>query len=381
MKPFRVGIVAGESSADNLGASLLCSLRNEMPTIEVVGIGGPKMIAEGMESLFPMESLSVMGIVEVLSSITSLLKIRSKLFNYFCQNKLDLFIGIDAPDFNLPLEKKLHDHGIVTIHYVSPSVWAWREQRLNHISKSVDHVLCLLPFELEIYEKYKIPATYVGHPLADEIPLVIDVCKAREDLKCRDDELVIVVLPGSRKSEVARLLPDFLKAVQIVAKQDSRVVKCFIPCVNAFRYQQIQKICGNYRDLNIELLEKRTYTSMSAADVILTASGTAALEAALHKKPMVVAYRVAFVTYLILKCMIKTEWISLPNILASKALVPEILQGNVTPEALAKSLLEEMDGFTDGGDKHCTLMRLHKLLQCNGSEKAAKVVKSLLNTK
>ena len=376
-KPLTIAIVAGEASGDILGAGLVRALKQRLPDARFVGIGGPDMLAEGFESLFPMERLSVMGLVEVLGRLKELLHIRKTLVEYFCAEKPDVFIGIDAPDFNLPLEQKLHDAGIATVHYVSPSVWAWRQKRVLNIKQSTDHMLTLLPFEARFYEEHAIPVTFVGHPLADKIPLDIDVAGAREALGYHTEDQVVALMPGSRGGEVKRLGPLFLQAAQLMLQQQPQL-KFVIPCANAQRREQLEQYLAEMSDMPIKLLDGQSHQAMAAADAILIASGTATLEAMLHKKPMVVSYRVAWLTYQILRRMVKSEWVSLPNLLAGKALVPEILQDEATPERLAQETLDAMENNARHREQADQYMAMHQTLRRNASEQAAEAVMGLL---
>lgn len=370
-------IVVGEASGDILGAGLIRALKKRLPHARFMGIGGPGMSMEGFESLFPMERLSVMGLVEVLGRLKELFHIRRTLVKYFCTEKPDVFIGVDAPDFNLPVEQKLHDAGIATVHYVSPSVWAWRRKRVLSIKQSTDHMLTLLPFEARFYEKHAIPVTFVGHPLADKIPLDIDVAGARRVLGYHTEDQVIALMPGSRGSEVQRLGPLFFQTAQRMLQRQPQL-QFVIPCANAQRREQLERYLAGIPDLPVKLLDGCSHQAMAAADAILVASGTATLEAMLHKKPMVVSYRLAWLTHQILRRMVKTEWISLPNLLAGKGLVPEILQDEATPERLAREVLGAMANDVH----HCMQAEqyraIHQMLRRNASEQAATAVMGLL---
>ncbi|MCK5894756.1 MAG: lipid-A-disaccharide synthase [Endozoicomonadaceae bacterium] len=377
-KRVTIAMVVGEASGDILGAGLIHSLKQRLPNARFVGIGGAGMLAEGFESLFPMERLSVMGLVEVLGRLKELLSIRKSLVDHLSVERPALFIGIDAPDFNLPLEQKLHDVGITTVHYVSPSIWAWRQRRVLKIKHSTHHMLTLLPFEAQFYEEHTIPVTFVGHPLADSIPLHIDVASARQALGYDDDDRVVVLMPGSRDAEVKRLGPLFLDAAQRMLQQHS-TLKFVIPCVNELRRQQIERYLSERQALPVKLLDGQSHLAMAAADGILLASGTATLEAMLHKKPMVVSYQVAWLTYKILRCMVKSEWVSLPNLLAGHALVPEILQDEATPERLAQETLDAMNNSVRSQKQAKQYMAIHKTLRRNASAQASDAVMALLN--
>ena len=341
-KTIRVALVAGEASGDILGAGLIREIRRQYPDARCYGIGGPLMKAEGFDSLFPMERLSVMGLVEVLGRIRELFGIRKQLRERFVADKPDIFIGIDAPDFNLGLERQLKSAGIATAHYVSPQVWAWREGRLKKIKRSVDHMLALLPFESDYYRKHDVPVTFVGHPLADQIPLQPDQQAAREQLGIAADETVVAILPGSRKAEVARLGHLFLDTARLLAREVPGL-RFVVPCANERRKRQLLPILKEYPDLEITLLDRQAQTVMAASDAILIASGTAVLEAALHKKPLVVSYKISPLTFAIVSRLVKVEHVSLPNLLAGKELIPELLQDDATPETLRDAMVKALN--------------------------------------
>lgn len=376
-------LVAGEASGDILGAGLVRELKVFYPYARFIGIGGPKMLAEGFETLFPMERLSVMGVVEVLGRIKELLHIRKSVRQTLLTERPTIFIGIDAPDFNLPLERKLRDAGILTVHYVSPSVWAWRRKRILKIRKAVDHMLCLLPFEPEIYQEYGVPATFVGHPLADHIPLEPDVDCARQALGLNSTEQVVGLLPGSRGGEVSRLAPLFLEAAAEMVKMQPNL-RFLIPCANNSRRQQIQQLLDQRSNkLPVTLLDGCSHEVMTAADALLLASGTAALEGMLHKKPMVVSYRVNTLTYQLVKRLLTVEYVSLPNLLAGEEIIPELLQDDATVEALASATLAALNDTQANSRLRKKYDELHRQLRQNADVQAAKVLVGLVadNTK
>ncbi|OED41828.1 lipid-A-disaccharide synthase [Endozoicomonas sp. (ex Bugula neritina AB1)] len=340
-RPLTIAIVAGEASGDILGAGLIREIRKQHPDARCYGIGGPLMENEGFESLFPMDRLSVMGLVEVLGRYCELLGIRNQLKDRFIQDQPDLFLGIDAPDFNLTLEKQLKASGIATAHYVSPQVWAWREGRLKKIKESVDHMLTLLPFEEDYYRDHDVPVTFVGHPLADQIPMNPDQIQARKSLCVPEEGIVLALLPGSRKAEVGRLSPLFLDAARLLAKEIPDV-KFLIPCANERRKQQLLLILEHYSDLDVAVFDRQAQDVMAASDAILIASGTAVLEAALHKKPIVVSYKMAPLSFAIISRLVKVKYVSLPNLLANRELIPEILQDDATPETLARAVQKSL---------------------------------------
>lgn len=343
---LRVALVAGEASGDILGAGLIREIKRHYPDAYCYGIGGPLMKSEGFDSLFPMERLSVMGLVEVLGRLRELLGIRKQLRERLIADQPDVFIGIDAPDFNLALERKLKAAGIPTVHYVSPQVWAWREGRLKKIRHAVDHMLALLPFEADYYRDHGVPVTFVGHPLADQIPMNPDQEAARQALGVsHGGGPLIGLLPGSRKTEIVKLGQLFLETARLLRK-DFPDARFLIPCANKRRKKQVLAIVSEFPDLDVTVYDGQAQSVMAASDGILIASGTAVLEAALHKKPLVVSYKMAPLSYAIISRMVKVNYVSLPNLLANRALVPEVLQNEATPENLhgfMKRAIEDQD--------------------------------------
>lgn len=380
-RPLRIGIVAGEASGDILGAGLMAALKSRIADIRFEGIGGPLMISEGFHSHVPMERLSVMGLVEVLGRLRELVGIRRDLIRHFLDNPPDLFIGIDSPDFTLGMEQRLRAAGIRTAHYVSPSVWAWRQSRVFKIAKAVDLMLTLFPFEARFYEEHRIPVRCVGHPLADLIPLEPDSEAARRALDLPLDRPVLALLPGSRGGEVQRLGEVFLQTARWLRRRvpDLEVV---VPAVNAERRRQIEGILAQVApDLDIRLIDGRSRDAMTAADVVLLASGTATLEAMLLKRPMVVAYRLAPTTYRIMKRIIKTPYIALPNLLARRQLVPELIQERANPVDLGKAVLRYLRYEIDVGRLQSQFLEIHRQLRLNASEQAAQALLELLGVK
>ena len=375
----KIGIVAGEASGDQLGAGLITALKKHFPNVEFAGIGGSKMLAEGFRSLYPIDRLSVMGLVEPLKRLPELLKIRRNLFHYFTKHQFDLVVGIDSPDFNLGLELKLRQQGIKTVHYVSPSVWAWRRGRIKKIAKAVDRMLTLLPFEAEFYRQHQVPVTFVGHPLAEQLPLENDTQAARQELGLPENAAVLTIMPGSRGSEVEALGTLFLQTAQ-QCRQQIADLQCVIPAASPARRQQIDQQLTSFPDLPVTLLDGNSLTAMSAADVVLLASGTTALEAMLLKKPMVVSYRFGKLSHAILSRLVKVPYVSLPNLLANKMLVPECIQNEATVERLTDELL----AFLKDNNQVCELqehfLSLHKQLQQGGSERAAQAIADMLDT-
>lgn len=375
-KPLCIALVAGEASGDILGAGLMASLKQQHPNIQFIGVGGPKMEAEGLVSMFPMERLSIMGLVEVLGRLPELIKRRAKLIKDIIAAKPDVFIGIDAPDFNLGIELKLREVGIKTIHYVSPSVWAWKQKRVFKIKKACDLVLTLFPFEAKFYEKYDVPVCFVGHPLANIIPLEVDRVAAKAKLGILQDNRVVALMPGSRGGEVSRLAPVFLKTADIILEHYPNT-KFVIPCANQQRKEQIEELLVSHK-LPVTLLDGHSHEALAACDVVLIASGTATLEALLYERPMVVAYKLASLTYWIAKRLVKTPYVSLPNILAGRLLVPEMIQDKAEPDQLFAELQLLLEGKTK--EQTDSFKAIHLALRQNASEKAAEATLSLINS-
>ena len=378
-RPLRIGIVAGEASADLLAADLLKSLKSRGIAFIAEGIAGPEMQKQGCRSLFPMETLSVMGLGEILKQLPELLGLRRQLIHYFISNPPDVFIGVDAPEFNLDLEKKLKQHAIPTVHYVSPSVWAWRRWRLKKIANGVDLMLTLFPFEKQFYEEYSIPVECVGHPLADVIPLENDTLLARQSLTLTKSAQIIALLPGSRRNEIDYLGRLFLETAQCCQKKNPTLV--FVTAmVNKERAAQFSLLKRAIApELSLILMQGQSRQVMAAADVILLASGTATLEAMLLKKAMVVAYRMGALSYCMAKLLIKVDHIALPNLLANKTLVPEFIQEKATIENLSNALLYYLNNAEKVAKLKQEFSVLHQQLRCNASEKAVNAILKLLN--
>jgi lipid-A-disaccharide synthase len=369
-------LVVGEHSGDTLGAGLMIALLRKYPHAKFVGIGGPKMNKLGFESLFAMDELAVMGIFEVLGRIRRLLHIRKSLKQYFSVHIPDVFIGIDAPDFNLTLELKLKEQGIKTVHYVSPSVWAWREKRVFKIEKATNMVLSLLPFEKAFYDQHQVPCTFVGHPLADDIPLVSDKTNARAELNLPEHGNILALMPGSRAGELSRLVEPFLKTAQQLHAEDDTLV-FVVPMISTKRAEQFKLLHQQIApDLSVTIIINKTQQVMAASDCLLMASGTVTLEAALIKRPMVICYKFSSLTYHLFKGFVKLKWFSLPNLLTNKTLVPELLQAQVTSANILPLVKDRL--YQDQTRLNEAFTSIHHQLKQNASEQAANAVQELV---
>ena len=369
-------MLAGEASGDILGASVLQALRLRHPDLVVEGIGGPLMQAQGLSSLFPMERLSVMGFVEPLKRLPELLRIRRAVLRYFSDNPPDLFLGIDSPDFNLPLEQKLRARGQLTAHLVSPSIWAWRQGRIRRIERAVDLMLCLFPFETKTYAAHGVPARFVGHPLADEIS-VQDPAVARRAPGLPPGASVVALLPGSRAEEVRRLGPLFLGAARLLRHRVPGL-EFVIPAANSARRAELQAQLAQFGDLSVRLIAGRSREVLAASDAAMLASGTATLEAALLHRPMVVAYRMGGLSWQLLKRLVTTPYAALPNILSGQALVPELLQEAATPAALAAALQPLLDNSAAATAQRAGFAQIHSALGQGFGDTAALALLTVL---
>ncbi len=374
-KPFVIGLVAGEVSGDNLGAGLISELKRRLPNVSFVGIGGARMRAAGLHSWYPMEELSVMGL-EVLGRLFKILKIRRDVIRRMKDTKVDLFIGIDAPDFNLTVADKLHASGIKTVQYVSPSVWAWRQKRVFKIKRAVDQVLCLLPFEKKFYDEYDVPATFVGHTLADLIPLENDHAMARRLIGLKETGLYVALLPGSRTAEVKSLSPIFLEACQIL-KKDFINMRILVPLVNNEHKDMFVDYAKKYgKGLNIMTYIGHSRDVMAASDAVMLASGTATLEALLIGRPMVVAYKISKLAEFIARKMLKIDVVSLPNLLIDRKPVPELLQDDCTPKQVAVQMSRLLRSSNE--ELLADFKKVHTQLLRNADSLAAKTCIDLL---
>lgn len=377
----QVAMVAGEASGDLLASLLLDGLQQRWPHLHSFGIGGAHMVQRGFKAQWPSDTLAVRGYVEVLANYREIIRIRNQLSAQLLAHQPDIFIGVDAPDFNLELEARLKKNGTKTVHFVAPSVWAWRAERIEKIKKSVDHVLCIFPFEEALLAQHGIAATYVGHPLANIIALEPDKKQARASLGIPDNAAVVAILPGSRQSEIAYLARHFFLAAQLMQKEQPHL-HCVVPAVPALRAQieAIAKACG--MQTRLQIITGQSHTALAACDVTLIASGTATLEAALFKRPMVIAYRMNWLSWQIMRRQKLQKWVGLPNILCGDFVVPEFLQEAAKPQALADATLAWLAAKVSAPEKIAALEQrftlLHHQLQRNTSELAANAIQNIL---
>lgn len=369
--PLRIGMVAGEASGDLLGAAIIRELYRIFPDAEITGVAGSKMLAAGASTLFPLEKLSVMGFTEVLSRARELLQLRAKIKNYFLNSPPDVYIGIDAPDFNLPIEKKLKESGIRTIHCNSPTIWAWRKNRIHNIGRSIDLMLTLFPFEAKYYEAENIPVKYIGHPLADMIPIENILSFPRK-------QKTIALLPGSRAGEIKYIGPILLKAAELI-HQKYPDISFVSPMINQARYRQFEQQYKSITpNLPLRLVLGQSRDIMSASDIVVLASGTATLEAMLVKRPMVVLYKGSFISYWIVKKLVKIKQVSLPNILSDKILVPEFIQDKATPENIANSIEDYLSHPEKISYLQTEFTAIHQTLRCDAARKAAEAIADVI---
>lgn len=374
-RPLRVGMVAGEASGDLLGAELILALRARLgDAVSFEGMAGPRMEAAGCRVLFPSERIAVMGLIEVLKHLPDLLHVRRQLQAHFRAQPPDVFIGIDSPDFNLGLERQLKRHGIPILHYVSPTVWAWREGRIRTIARAVNRLLVLFPFEAELYRRHGVDAVYVGHPLADQLPLVPDAARQRRALRLPSSGPLLAVLPGSRRGELEQLAAPFAQTMDLLHRQRPDLHFVAPMASPATRRAFEQALAALPQDLPLTLLDGHSQAAMEAADVVLLASGTATLEAMLLKRPMVVAYKVAPLTYRLLRHLVKIDRFSMPNILAGEDLVEEYIQEAVQPPLLAQAVLALIDDDARRARLVQRFTELHQALRCGAAARAAQAV-------
>ena len=378
--PLRVGIVAGESSGDQLGAALIVALRERVPELECFGVAGPKMTAAGCEAWAGAEELAVMGLTEVLPHLPRLLRLRAALIRRFLGERPDVFVGIDAPTFNLGVARQLREGGIKTVQYVAPQVWAWRQGRARKIGRACDLVLCLLPFETAFYAHHGVQAVFVGHPLADQIPLEVDRPWARTALGLDPSARIVALLPGSRIGEVERLGADFLHAAGWLAarRPDLRFIAPMATARAREAFERIQAEVSNAPE--VLLIEGRAQQALAACDAAIVASGTATLEALLSRRPMVVAYRLGALTAFVLRRLrlVKVPYFSQPNLLVGRALVPELFQEQVSGAALGEALLARLESPEYLRELEREFRRVHETLRGDGAGRAAEAIVALV---
>lgn len=374
-KPLTIALCAGEASGDLLGAHLIEAIKKQRPNVQFIGIGGPRMIAAGCKSLFDQERLAVRGYAEVLRRLPEILKIRRQLVAQLKNIRPDIFVGIDAPDFNLSVAAQLKAVGIATIHYVSPSVWAWKRERVNKIVKQVNEVLCLFPMEPELYQAAGGKARFIGHPLAQALPLIADKAAARKRLKLDDDTPVFAILAGSRVSEVDYMAPIFFRAAQQILRELPNA-QFISPYATAATRERLQHYLEQpeFEKLPIRLQAAKTDLACTAADVVLVTSGTATLEVALCKRPMVISYKISPLTYFLVKRKIQVLHVGLPNILLNKEVVPELLQHDATPEKLAQAVLDFFRQPEKVAELETEFTQLHKMLLQDTDQLAATAI-------
>jgi lipid-A-disaccharide synthase len=377
---LRIGIVVGEVSGDKLAAGLIRELQTKYPNLTIEGVVGPELIRVGATELFSMERLAVMGLIEPLFRLRELIKIRTWLKKYFLHNPPDLFIGVDAPDFNLGLEVALKAAGIPVVHYVSPSVWAWRSGRIRKIKQAVDLMLTLLPFETKIYTEHNIPVKFVGHYAADNIPMVTDQTQAKQQLglDLLEEKPVLLVLPGSRNSELKHMLPVYLKTLENCFKQNNNLQILVALVSNKHRDIFLQISYKLKVDLPINFVIGNSFLAMAACDLALVTSGTATLEVMLHKKPMIIAYKTNFITYQIGKKIVKVPFIGLPNLLANSRVAPEYIQTAANATNLSQAIMNLLTSNTERDLQINTYKSLHVVLQQDANKTAARIVMELL---
>lgn len=376
---MRIALVAGEASGDMLAAHLIRAFKKAYPDARFVGIGGPKMEAEGFDAWWPSELLAVNGYVDVLRRFRELWNTRAELLKRLKSDPPDLFIGVDAPDFNLEVERRLRRSGIKTVHYVSPSIWAWRGKRVHKIKRAADMVLCLFPFEPAIYERHGVRAAFVGHPMADQIPLQPDREAARADLQLTGDGPVVALLPGSRVGEVTHLANVFVETAQRLCQRYPSI-RFLVPLVTRRTRELFEEAlyAANATELPLKIMFGHADLAMTAADAVLVASGTATLETALHKRPMVITYRMGKWSYRIISRMAYLPYVGLPNILAGEFVVPEYLQDNATAPALSDAIAKLLDDRTAREAQEARFMQMHLALRQDHATRAAEALTGLL---
>lgn len=386
-----IGMVAGEPSGDLIASRVMAGLSAQTPDAVFQGIGGPAMEAAGFKPWYPMHALTVFGYVDALKRLPQLIRTYRSVRSRWLANRPDVFVGIDAPDFNLRLERELRAAGVPTVHFVGPSIWAWRYERIHAIRDAVSHMLVLFPFEVELYERENIPVTYVGHPLADQIPLTPDRDGVRARLGLAPDDVVLTVMPGSRSSEINALAPRFLETAQLLQRQIPNL-KLLVPMVNAQRRAQFCDVLARYPVQNLTILDKASvadrpaaWDALEAADAVLVASGTATLEAALFKRPMVISYVLSPLMRRIMAWKSGQEkpyvpWVGLPNVLLKDFVVPELLQDDAQPKKLAQACLKALTDSAYVAQIQNQFQALHHTLRCNTPQRAAQAILQVIET-
>lgn len=376
---MHITIVAGEASGDCLGVGLIQALREHYPNLKIDGIAGSKMQAQGCKTLYPMERLAVMGFIEPLKRLPELIKIRRHVRRHVLQNRPDVFIGIDSPDFNLGLEEAFKKAGIPTVHYVTPAVWAWRKWRIRKIARSVDLMLTLFPFEAEFYKKNHVPVKFVGHPFADQIPMHPDQQKVRKQFGISKDAKVLALLPGSREMELEYLAETFIRTASLCLSREPNL-QIITAMFNEARKKQFEKILKETSpQLSVKIISGQSRDVMLSADVVLLTSGTATLEAMLLKRPMVVAYRTSKLMNFLVKLLVKVKYFALPNLIAGRKIISEFYQEEATPEILSAAIMDLLNNSKEKEELIQTYIVLHKTLKQNASQKAAKAIVELLD--
>lgn len=378
---LNLAMVAGETSGDLLAGLLLGGLKQRWPDLASHGIGGPKMATHGFDAWWPYEKLAVHGFnMEVLRRFREIYGIRKELGNRLLAQRPDVFVGVDAPDFNLGLESRLKQAGIKTVHFVSPSIWAWRGGRINKIHQSVDHMLCLFPFEPELYHAKGIAATFVGHPLADAIPMEVPREAARQRLGLSPDAKVVAVLPGSRRGEIQHIAPTFLQTVALLARLRPEL-KFVLPVVPGLRELVAPMVAEHAPDAPLMVVDGQSHDALAACDVTLIASGTATLEAALFKRPMVISYKISGLSWQLMKRMGYLPWVGLPNILLRDFVVPERLQHDATPEQLSRDVLDWLDHPAKAAAVEQRFTELHHTLRRNTAQAATDAIAQVIESR
>jgi lipid-A-disaccharide synthase len=374
---FSMAMVAGETSGDLLAGLMMQGIRAQWPDAHLYGIGGPRMQAQGFEALWPSDKLAVRGYVEVLRHYREIVGIRHQLKSQLLAHAPQVFVGVDAPDFNLDLERDLKQAGIPTVHFVCPSIWAWRADRIEKIKQSVDHVLCIFPFETQLLHAHGIDATYVGHPLAQAIPMHVDMLKARHELGLDADRPVVALLPGSRESEITYLAERFLRTAMLLSQQQP-ALQFVLPAMPSLK-ARIEKMRDAVGATTVQVIKGQSHAALAACDVTLIASGTATLEAALFKKPMVIAYNMNWISWQMMKRQKLQPWVGLPNILAQEFCVPELLQDQATPVNMANAVMDWLESPAKAQALVSRFETLHQSLMRDTPALAANAIKTLVN--